>query len=340
MKPGSKVGFAVVGLGAIAQGSVLPAFRHAKQAKLVALLSRDKRKAEELRRKFKAKSCYAAEEFSNCLANPEVEAVYLATPPSEHLSATLAAARAGKHVLCEKPLALNAAQSAEMIRVCEQHGVVLMTAYRKYYEPSTLYLKKLIHSGRLGKIDVIHTAFSELHVAGRSLPWLLDAQTAGGGPLMDLGVYCVNTSRWLVEENPVEVSAYSWKKDVRRFRSVEEGISFRMYFASGLVVQGSSTYGSVLSSFLFVQGDKGWACLSPAFPFDEERRLTGKVAGKWFERKFKVLDEFAPELDALATAVRTAKTVEPDGRQGHRDMLILGAIYDSARKKEPVVIRY
>jgi predicted dehydrogenase len=96
----------------------------------------------------------------------------------------------------------------------------------------------------------------------------------------------------------------------------------------------------VLSSFLFVQGDKGWACLSPAFPFDEERRLTGKVAGKWFERKFKVLDEFAPELDALATAVRTAKSVEPDGRQGHRDMLILGAIYDSARRKEPVVIRY
>jgi len=148
MKRGSKVGFAVVGLGAIAQGSVLPAFRHAKQAKLVALVSRDKRKAEELRRKFKAKSCYAAEEFGKCLANPEVEAVYLATPPSEHLSATLAAARAGKHVLCEKPLALNAAQSAEMIRVCEQHGVQLMTAYRKYYEPSTLYLKKLIHSGR------------------------------------------------------------------------------------------------------------------------------------------------------------------------------------------------
>jgi len=340
MKRGSKVGFAVVGLGAIAQGSVLPAFRHAKQAKLVALVSRDKRKAEELRRKFKAKSCYAAEEFGKCLANPEVEAVYLATPPSEHLSATLAAARAGKHVLCEKPLALNAAQSAEMIRVCEQHGVQLMTAYRKYYEPSTLYLKKLIHSGRLGRIDVINTAFSELHVAGRSLPWLLDAQTAGGGPLMDLGVYCVNTSRWLVEENPVEVSAHSWKKDVRRFRSVEEGISFRMYFASGLVVQGSSTYSSVLSSFLFVQGDKGWACLSPAFPFDEERRFTGKVAGEWFERKFKVLDEFAPELDALSTAVRTAKTVEPDGRQGHRDMVILGAIYDSARKKEPVVIRY
>src|SRR5215470_12722832 len=340
MKRNSKVGFAVVGLGAIAQGSVLPAFRHANQAKLVALVSRDKRKAEKLGRRFEAKACYAAEEFANCLANPKVEAVYLATPQSEHLTATIAAAQAGKHVLCEKPLALDAAQSAEMVRVCEQRGVQLMTAYRKYYEPSTLYLKKLIHSGQLGKIDVIHTAFSELHVAGRSLPWLLDTQTAGGGPLMDLGVYCVNTSRWLVEEDPVEVQAHSWKKDAVRFHDVEEGISFRMHFASGLVVQGTSTYSCVLSSFIFVQGSKGWACLAPAFPFDEERRLTGKINGKWFERRFKVVDEFAPELDAFATAVRTGKTVEPDGRQGHRDMLILGAIYDSAMKKGPVAIRY
>lgn len=340
MKPDSKVGFAVVGLGAIAQGSVLPAFRHANRAKLVALVSRDKRKAEKLARKFKSKASYTAEALPDCLANPEVDAVYLATPQGEHLSATLAAARAGKHVLCEKPLALNSAQSAEMVKACADHGVQLMTAYRKYYEPAALFLKKLIRSGQLGKIDVINTSFNELHVEGRSLPWLIDAKTSGGGPLMDLGVYCVNTSRWLVDEDPVEVSAHSWKKDAMRFRDVEEGISFRMHFASGLLVQGTSTYSSVLSSFLFVQGDNGWACLAPAFPFDEERRLTGKIAGKWFERKFKVVDEFAPELDAFATAVRTGKPVQPDGRQGHRDMLILEAIYEAAKKREPVVLRY
>ena len=340
MKTGSKVGFAVVGLGVIAQTSVLPAFRHAKRAKLVALVSRNKRKAEKLGKEFKAKACYGADEFASCLANPEVEAVYLATPQSEHLSATLAAAREGKHVLSEKPLAINSAQSAEMVKACAACGVQLMTAYRKYYEPSALFLKKLIRSGQLGKIDAIHTAFNELHVEGRSLSWLLDAKTSGGGPLMDLGVYCINTSRWLVDEDPVEVSSHSWKKDARHFRDVEEGISFRMHFPSGLLVQGSSTYSSVLSSFLFVQGDKGWACLAPAFPFDEERRLTGKIAGKWFERKFKVVDEFAPELDAFATAIRNGKPVEPDGRQGHRDMLILEAIYGSARKREPVAVRY
>jgi len=340
VKNKKKVGFAVVGLGAIAQGAVLPAFRHAKRARLVALVSRDKRKAEKLARKFGAEAAYSAEEFGACLENPEVAAVYLATPQGEHLSATIAAARAGKHVLCEKPLAVTSAQSAEMVRVCEEYGVRLMTAYRKYYEPSALYLKKLIQGGKLGKIDVINTSFSELHLPGRSLPWMLDSRMAGGGPLMDLGIYCVNTSRWLVEEDPVEVSAHAWKKDAERFRDVEEGISFRMQFASGLLVQGTSTYSSAISSFMFVQGTKGWACLTPAFPFDEERRLTGKSDGKWFEKKFRVVDEFAPELDAFAAAIQTKKRVAPDGRQGHRDMIILEAIYESARKKEPVGIKY
>lgn len=340
MKPAPKIGFAVVGLGAIAQGSVLPAFRHAKRAKLVALVSRDKRKARKLTRKFNSRASYCLEEFAACLAHPEVDAVYLATPQSEHLAATLAAAHAGKHVLCEKPLALNSGQSAEMVKVCAECGVQLMTAYRKYYEPAALFLKKLIQSGHLGKLDVIHTAFSELHVPGRSLPWLLEAGVAGGGPLMDLGIYCVNTCRWLANEDPVEVTAQSWKKDRERFREVEEGISFRLQFAAGLVVQGSTTYSSVMSSFVFVQGSKGWACLTPAFPFDEERRLSGKIDGNSFERKFRPLDEFAPELDAFAAAIRSGKPVEPDGRQGHRDMLILESIYESAKKSQAVAIRY
>jgi len=340
MKKDRKVGFAVVGLGAIAQGSVLPAFRHARRAKLVALVSREKRKAEKLARKFNASAAYAADEFAACLANPEVTAVYLATPQSEHLSATLAAARTGKHVLCEKPLALNAQQSAQMVQACQSAGVQLMTAYRKYYEPSALFLKKLIQSGQLGKLDMIHTAFSELHVPGRSLPWLIDSKIAGGGPLMDLGIYCTNTSRWLVGEDPVEVTAHSWKKDAVRFRDVEEGLAFRLHFASGLIVQGSTTYSSVLSSFIFVQGDKGWANLAPAFPFDEARLLTGKINRKRFQRTFPVVDEFAPELDAFAAAIQSGKPVEPDGRQGHRDMLILDAIYESARKNAPVAVRY
>lgn len=335
-----KVGFAVVGLGSIAQGSVLPAFSHSKKARLVALVSRDKKKAARIARTFKTPAFYSQEEYAACLANPEVHAVYVATPQGEHAPFTVQAAQAGKHVLCEKPLAATVEQSAGMVEACRTNHVLLMTAYRKYFEPSSCFLKGLIQGGALGRIDVIHTAFSELHVPGRSLEWLLDSKLAGGGPMMDLGIYCVNTSRWLVDEDPVEVSAEAWKHDALRFREVEEGVSFRMRFPSGLVVQGSSSYGAAPSSFIYTQGTKGWVSMTPAFDFNEERWLAGKIKGRRIERRFKVMDEFVLELDAFASAIQNQRKIEPDGVQGHRDMIILQSIYESARNRKPVVIRY
>jgi len=335
-----KVGFAVVGLGSIAQGSVLPAFSHSKKSRLVAVVSRDPKKAARVARKFKAPAFYSLDEYAACVANPEVEAVYVATPQGEHAPVTVQAAQAGRHVLCEKPLAATVEQSALMVQTCRQHNVLLMTAYRKYFEPGSCFLKKLIQSGAFGRIDVIHTAFSELHVPGKSLQWLLDSELAGGGPLMDLGIYCVNTSRWLVGEDPVEVSAQAWKNDTLRFQQVEEGISFRMGFPSGLVVQGSSSYGSLLSSLIYIQGSKGWVSMAPAFDFSEPRRLIGRIRGSPIDRRFRVIDEFVLELDAFASAIRSKREIEPDGMQGHMDMIVLQAIYESARRRTPVTIRY
>jgi predicted dehydrogenase len=340
MMANKKVGFAVVGLGSIAQGSVLPAFANCKRARLVAVVGRDMKKAAQLARKFKAGSYYPSGEFAACLENPDVSAVYIATPQGEHAHLAIQAAEAGKHVLCEKPLAATLEQSDAMVKACRRSGVSLMTAYRKYYEPSTLYLKELIQSGKLGRIDFIHTAFSELHTPGISLPWLLDAKMAGGGPLMDLGVYCVNTSRWLVEEDPIEVTAESWVHDSARFAEVEESISFRLRFPSGMVVQGASSYSAAPSSFIFVQGTAGWASLSPAFPFDEARRLTAKIGKRHIGRTFKVIDEFSPEIDAFASALQNRRTVEPDGVQGQKDMSIISAIYKSARTRKSVGIEY
>ena len=340
MKITPRVGFAVVGLGAIAQSSVLPCFARSKKAALAGLVGRDKKQAGRLARKYKVHAFYGANEYSACLANPEIAAVYVATPPGEHAKLTIQAADAGKHVLCEKPLAARLEQSAQMVEACRRNGVLLMTAYRKHFEPSCLFLKGLVQNGDLGRIDVIHTAFSELHSPGVSLPWLLDSNMAGGGPLTDLGVYCVNTTRWLLDEDPASVTARAWAHDTVRFWDVEEGISFRLQFPSGTVVQGSSSYGAVLSSLVFVQGTKGWVSLTPAFPFDEERRLTGKIGKRWIERRFRIIDEFRLEVDAFASAIRNKRNIEADGVQGHRDMIILNAIYESARKQQPVLIGY
>jgi predicted dehydrogenase len=339
MAPAKKIGYAVVGLGSIAKSSVLPAFANAKHSRLVAVVGRKQSDAEAIAKQFRAPHAYISSEFAKCLANPEVDAVYIATPPGAHLEFVLKAAAAGKHILCEKPLAATVAQAEKIVAAARRNRVQLMTAYRKHFEPSTLHIKQLVQSGALGRIDTVHTTFSELHVPGKSLPWLLSASMAGGGPLTDLGVYCLNTSRWVLGKDPNSVIAQSWRNE-NRYRQVEQGISFRFTFPGNVVLHGSSSYGAVLSSFLFIQGTKGWLSLSPAFPFDEERLLTGKIAGRWLEKRFKIVDEFAPELDALAKAIQTGKRVQPGGEQGLRDMKIIRAVYESAKQRKSVPIHY
>jgi predicted dehydrogenase len=335
------VGYAVVGLGAISQQAVLPAFAHSQNARLAAVVSGNREKAGRLAAEFGAPHCYSYDQFSACLKNPEVQAVYIATPPGEHEKYTVQAARAKKHVLCEKPLAATVQQARRMVRACRDHAVLLMTAYRKYFEPGSVALKKIVAAGELGRVDIIHTAFTEFRPAGDSTPgWMLQRKMAGGGPLMDVGVYCVNTSRWLADEDPVEATAFRWTRDKKRFKDVEEGMAFRLRFPSGLILQGAASWGSALASFVQVHGEKGWASLSPAFAFEEERRLTGKIAGQWFAREFTAIDEFALEIEAFAGCIRENRKPEPDGEQGMRDLVILDAIYRAAKLGRPVAIRY
>ena len=341
MVPGKRIGYAVVGLGSISQVAVLPAFAHSKKAKLVAVVSGDKAKADKYAQQFGASQAYTYNEFSQCLENPQVQAVYIATPQGEHERYAVAAAKAGKHVLCEKPLAATVQQARNMVNTCRRHKVLLMTAYRKYFEPGSVTLKKMITSGELGRIDIIHTLFSELHAYGDNSPaWLFSKKLAGGGPLTDLGVYCINTTRWLVDEDPIAASGISWARDKRRYKEVEEGISFRLEFKSGLVLQGTTAYSAAFSSFVHVHGEKGWAELSPAFAFEEERRLCGKVAGTWFEKTFHAVDEFAMEIDEFASCINENREPEPSGEQGLRDVIIIDAIYRAVKQRRTVAIKY
>jgi predicted dehydrogenase len=341
MTGGQRIRYAVVGLGSISQVAVLPAFAHSKKSKLVAVVSGDKKKAKKMAAQFKASHAYSYAEYAECLKNPGVDAVYIATPPGEHEKYTVFAAQAGKHVLCEKPLAATVQQARNMVAACRRNKVQFMTAYRKYFEPSSLKLKKMITRGELGRIDVIHTLFTEHRPFGDNSPaWLFSKKLCGGGPMTDLGVYCVNTCRWLVDEDPAAASAVSWARDGRRYKEVEEGVAFRLDFKSGLVLQGTAAYSAAFSSFVHVHGDKGWAELAPVFAFEEERRLSGKIAGKWFEETFNPIDEFVLELDAFADCIRTGRKPEPDGEQGLRDIIIIQSIYQSVKKGRPVRIKY
>ena len=341
MASGKRIGYAVVGLGSISQVAVLPAFAHSKKAKLVALVSGDKTKAAKYAQEFGASQTCRYDEFSQCLENPQVQAVYIATPPGEHEKYAVAAAIAGKHVLSEKPLAATVPQARNMVSTCRRNKVLFMTAYRKYFEPSSLMLKKMITAGELGRIDILHTLFTEFRHYGDSSPaWLFSKKLCGGGPLTDLGVYCVNTTRWLVDEDPIAASGITWVREKRRYKEVEEGVAFRLDFKSGLVLQGTAAYSAAFSSFVHVHGEKGWAELGPAFAFEEERRLCGKVGGKWFDKTFKAMDEFVLEIDEFASCINENREPDPSGEQGLRDIIIIDAIYRAVWQRRTVAIKY
>ena len=337
MAKSKRVGYAVIGLGHISQRAILPGFRHAKRARLAALVSGDAKKAKLLAAQFGSSRTYSYDALDACLRDPEVEAVYIATPNSSHLEYAVRAAEAGRHVLCEKPLGVTAGECQQIIEACRNNHVKLMTAYRKYFEPSALALKKLVDSGSLGRLRIIHTAFTVSLPPGDS--WHLKKALAGGGSLMDVGIYCVNMVRWLTGLEPVEASAHAWTNDRARFREVEDNISFQLKFPGGLFVQASSSFSAAKASFLQIHGDKGWAALDPAYAYNEERRFFGKVAGKWFEKNFKIVDEFSLELDHFAACIRADREPLPDGNAGLRDIMVIEAIYEAAKQGRQVPIR-
>jgi predicted dehydrogenase len=333
-----RVGYAVIGLGSIAEVAVLPAFRNSKKSKLVALVSHDRARAAQLAAKFGVKDHYTYDDYDRCLSHPGVEAVFVASVNGAHAEQTIRAASAGKHVLCEKPMANTTEECRQMVEACRQNRVRLMIAYRKYFEPSSLALKKLVASGKLGRLRHIFSTYTEIVDPNKARHWQLNRKLAGGGSLMDLGIYCVNTMRFVAGSAPLEATAFAWTDNPKRFSEVEDSITFRLTHPDGLVCQGSSSYSAVAASFLQVHGETGWAALNPAFAFEEERRLFGKIRGRWFERTFPVIDEFVLELDAFADYIRRRRNPEPDGMEGWRDIAAIEAIYRSALENRTVPI--
>jgi predicted dehydrogenase len=200
------IGYAVVGLGSIAEGSVLPAFRNSKKSKLLALVSHDKSRAQQLGAKFGVKHCYTYENYDQCLDQPGVDAVFIASVNGAHAEQTVRAAGAGKHVLCEKPMATSVEDCRRMVEACRTNRVRLMIAYRKYFEPGSVALKKLVTSGKLGRLRHIFSSYTEIVDPGKAKTWQLNRKLAGGGSLMDIGIYCVNTMRWVAGSAPIDAN--------------------------------------------------------------------------------------------------------------------------------------
>lgn len=337
-----KIGFAIVGLGQYATEQMMPAFREAKHARITALVSGSPDKARQLAAEYGVdpKSVYDYQNFDAIKDNPAVDVVYIVLPPGLHAEYTVRAAQAGKHVLCEKPMANSPEECQRMIEACRKAGKQLMIAYRAQYEPFNLNAIERIRKGELGRLRMITADHGRQVQPAKSKAdaWRVQKKLAGGGSLMDIGIYSLNAARYLTGEEPVEVSAqeYSDKADPR-FREVEDVIHFTLRFPSGVLATCTSAYSIEGVKRYRAFGDQAWLDLDPATDYYRHQMKIGTKDGE-MQPQLKEGNQFAAELDHMAECVRHNKTPKTPGEEGLRDIRLIMAIYESARKGKPVKV--
>ncbi|HKY31136.1 MAG TPA: Gfo/Idh/MocA family oxidoreductase [Candidatus Polarisedimenticolia bacterium] len=328
-----KVGYAVVGEGYIAQAAVLPAFAHARRnSRLAALVSGDREKLRTLGRRYGVTRLYSYDEYDECLAGGEVDAVYIALPNDMHREYSVRAAHAGIHVLCEKPMAVTEQDCLAMIEAAERNRVKLMVAYRLHFDPANLAAVEAAQSGRLGDLRLFTSTFT-MQVEEGNIRLL---RARGGGTLYDIGIYCINAARYLFQDEPVEALARTVAGAEGRFREVEEAASAILRFPGGRVASFTCSFGSSDVSAYRLCGTKGDLLAEPAYEYAEDLVLRIRAGGRTRRRTFARHDQFAPELLHLSDCILKGTEPEPSGREGLVDVQIIEALYRSAREGRPV----
>jgi glucose-fructose oxidoreductase len=326
--PGRKVRYAVVGLGHISQAAALPAFAHARRNSiLAALVSGDPAKRSELGHRYGVPS-YGYEDYDRLLASGEIDAVYIGLPNHLHCEYTLRAARAGVHVLCEKPMAVTPRECEQMIRATERRGVRLMIGYRLHFEAANLEALRIARSGRLGELRLFESTFTMQVRPGNVR---LVAPERGGGPLFDIGVYCIQAARLLVGAEPIEVQAMAARGDDARFREVDEAISAVLRFPGERLAAFTVSFGAADVSAYRLVGTKGDLRVDPAYEYRGELVHHLTVGGRTRKRRFAKRDQFAPELLHFSECVLRGKPPEPSGIEGMIDVQVIQALERSAR---------
>lgn len=329
-----KVRYAVVGLGHIAQVAVLPAFAHAENSELAALVSNDPEKLEKLGRRYKVKARFSYDQFDECLRSGIVDAVYIALPNHLHREYTERATRAGVHVLCEKPMAVTEEDCRAMIRAAEENGVKLMVAYRLHFQEASLKAIDLVQGGRLGDPRLFDSVFT---VQVKQGDIRLNPRELGGGPLYDIGVYCINAVRNLFGAEPMEVVAFNSNNGEPRFQQCEEmtGAILRFPGRERLASFICSFNGADVSTYR-VTGTKGELVVDPAYEYAGELKHRVTIDGRTRERTFPKRDQFAPELISFSECILTGAAPEPSGWEGLADVRVIRALYRSADSGQPV----
>jgi predicted dehydrogenase len=328
---------AIMGLGGYGT-RVAEAMQSSKKAKLVGVISGTPSKIKDWQSKFNipTKNCYNYENFDRIKDNKDIDAVYVITPNALHHDQVIRVARAGKHVICEKPMAVSPKEGQEMVDACKAANVKLLVGYRMHFEPHTLEIIRMRNSGELGKI----TFFQGLTGFTVSNPnqWRVDKKLAGGGAMMDIGIYSINGARYMVGEEPEWVTAQETKTNPAIFKEgVDETIQFQFGFPSGAVASCLSTYNMDNLDRFFLNGTKGFAELLPSTGY-------GPIQGRTNKGPLNqpIVTHQTVQMDEMADIILEGKkpVVPVDGEEGLRDLKIIEAIYAAVKsgQKEKITL--
>jgi predicted dehydrogenase len=327
---------AIMGLGSYGT-RVADAMQSCTKAKLVGAISGTPSKLTDWQSKYgiPAKNCYNYENFDQLKNNPDIDAVYVITPNSLHRDQVIRVAKAGKHAICEKPMSINAKDGQEMVDACDKANVKLLVGYRMHFEPKTLEVIRMRKNGEFGKIKFFQ-GLSGFRI-GDPKQWRLNKELAGGGAMMDIGIYSINGARYMVGEEPVWVTAQETKTDPVKFKEgVDETIQFQLGFPSGAVASCLSTYAINNLDRFFLDGEDGYAEMVPSTGY-------GPIKGRTHKGELTQphITHQTIQMDEMAGIILENKqpVVPVDGREGLKDLKIIDAIFLAAKTGKRVDLK-
>ena len=336
-KNDKKIRYAVVGLGHIAQVAILPAFKHAtKNTRLTALVSDDSEKLTELRRKYKTEINCHYDEYHKLLRSGEIDAVYIATPNSLHYPFASLAAKEGVHVLCEKPLTSDLRTAFELEEIVKRSGVKFMTGYRLHFDAANLEAIKMIHSAKFGEIRIFNSVFTT-QVRDRDNIRL--KRQYGGGPLLDIGIYCINAARYLFRDEPYEVYATHVSNTDDRFTEVDEMLAVVLKFPKDRLASFTCSFGASDCSEYKVVGTKASLSLENAYDYSLPMKLSFTKDEKTTVKKYPKHDQFGAEIVYFSNCILNNLVPEPSLKEGLIDLQIMRAIQRSTESGETVQVQ-
>jgi predicted dehydrogenase len=326
--PTRSVRYAVIGLGHIAQAAVLPAFGHSRRnSALGALVSGSPKKLQMFGKRYGVERRCTYEDADELFASGDIDAVYIALPNDQHREWTLRAARAGLHVLCEKPMAVTARDCEQMIRATDAANVKLMIAYRLHFEQANLQAAQLARAGKLGALRFFSSDFS-MQVRPNNIRL---KRAKGGGPLYDIGVYCINAARYMMSEEPTRVWASATKSADSRFREVEETVTAVMQFKDERIASFTCSFGGADRSTYTVVGTKGSVTLDPAYEYAVGLSSRINIGDRQQKKETGKHDQFAAELLYFSDCILQDREPEPSGAEGLADIRIIQGMQRSIK---------